>query len=266
MAKASYEMEAKRLEETARKVRLGTVKLCKAGNSGHLSSCLSAVEIMTALYFSKMSSEDRFVLSKGHAAPLLYVILVEKGIMPKGRLATFKRVGGLEEHPLFGEGIEAPTGSLGQGLSVANGLALAKRLDGSPGTVYVLLGDGECDEGQVWEAAMTASHYDISNVLAIIDRNHVQSDGPSEEVKRKEPLAEKFRAFGWDVIELDGHDFEAILSALDYEREKPTVIIAHTMRGRGISFVENNPRFYYGTMSNDETKVAIKELGGVPHG
>ncbi|MBI5355658.1 MAG: transketolase [Candidatus Aenigmarchaeota archaeon] len=256
----NYAFEAIQLGGIAKKVRLELVKLCRSGNSGHLSSCLSCVEILVSLYFSKMNHDDKFILSKGHAAPLLYVVLSERGIMPKGRLSTYKRIGGLEEHPLFGEGIEVPTGSLGQGISVANGLALAKRLDKDGGHVYVLLGDGECDEGQIWESAATASKYSLSNVTAIIDRNGVQSDGPTEEIKQKNDLAEKFRAFGWEVIIADGNDFSSLERALSVESEKPKVIIANTIRGKGVSFIEENPRYYYGTMSSADFDGAIKEL------
>ncbi len=256
----SYEFESTQLQGIARKVRIELVKLCKSGNSGHLSSCLSSVEILVSLYFSQMTPEDKFILSKGHAAPLYYTILVERGIMPKGRLSTYKRIGGLEEHPLFGEGIDVPTGSLGQGLSIANGLALSKRLDKNQGKIYVLLGDGECDEGQIWEAAMTASKYSLSTVIAIIDRNRVQSDGPTEEIKEKASLSEKFSAFGWDVEEVDGHDFQSILRALDNISMKPKVIIAHTTRGKGVPPIEDNPRYYYGTMDSADFETALGEL------
>lgn len=256
----NYQFESRQLEAITKKVRLELVKLCRSGNSGHLSSCLSCVEILVSLYFSKMERGDKFILSKGHAAPLLYVVLTERGIMPKGRLSTYKRIGGLEEHPLFGEGIEVPTGSLGQGISVANGIALAKRLDKDNGRVYVLLGDGECDEGQIWESAATASKYSLSGVTAIIDRNHVQSDGPTEEVKQKNDLAEKFRAFGWDVIIADGNDFASLERALSTQSEKPKAIIANTVRGKGISFIEENPRYYYGTMNSTDYDLAIREL------
>lgn len=246
----------------------------KAG-SGHPAGSLSAVEILLALYFKylrhnpqnpRWEDRDRFILSKGHAAPALYAVLAECGYFPIDELWTLRRIGSrLQGHTDMTStpGVEMSAGSIGQGLSFGIGMALAARLDKKDWRVYVLMGDGECDEGQVWEAAMFASHHKIDNLVAIIDRNKQQLTSWTEEIMSLEPLAQKWRAFGWEVIEIDGHNFNEILSALDKAKEikgRPTVIIAHTIKGKGVSFMENNPEFHGRACTPKELEQALKEL------
>ncbi|MBI4297171.1 MAG: transketolase [Chloroflexi bacterium] len=248
--------------------------LAEAG-SGHPGGSLSAVDILTALYFRIMRhnprqprwpDRDRFILSKGHAAPALYAALAEAGYFPVEELRMLRRLGS----PLQGHtdmtatpGVEMSSGSLGQGLSFGLGVALAARLDGKDYRVYVLLGDGECDEGQVWEATMAASHLRMDNIAAIVDRNQLQLDGWTRDIMSLEPLAEKWRAFGWHCLEVDGHDVEAVVSALEASRQvkgKPTVIIAHTIKGKGVSFMENNVDFHGRSPNAQELAKALEEL------
>jgi len=246
----------------------------KAG-SGHPGGSLSAVEIVTALYFRVMRLDpknphwpdrDRFILSKGHAAPLLYAALAEKGFFPKEWLLTLRQLGSpLQGHPhcRYLPGVEVSTGSLGQGLAVGNGMALAARLDKRDYRIYVLLGDGELQEGMVWEAAMAASHYGLDNLTAIVDRNFLQIDGSTEQVMSLEPVEDKFRAFGWEARTIDGHDFPQILEALDWARRvkgKPAAIVAHTIKGKGVSFMENNPDWHGKAPKPEEVERALAEL------
>ena len=249
--------------------------LAEAG-SGHPGGSLSAVEILTALYFRVMrhdprnprwSERDRFVLSKGHCAPILYVTLAECGYFPVEDLSTLRRINSrLQGHShVMTPGVEMSAGSLGQGLSFGVGVALAGKLDKKDHRAYVLLGDGECDEGQVWEAAMAAAHYHLDNLTAIVDRNRIQNDRFTSEVMELEPLADKWRAFGWNTLEVDGHSMEELLDAFhqaQHERGKPSVIIAHTIKGKGVSFMEDNPDFHGRAPNAEELERALKELEG----
>ncbi|GAF26009.1 Apulose-4-phosphate transketolase subunit A [Moorella thermoacetica] len=263
------------LMATARRIRRDIVRMVGAAGSGHPGGSLSAVEIMTALYFKVMRLDperpdwperDRFVLSKGHAAPVLYAALAERGFFAVDKLDTLRRLGSpLQGHPDRKSlpGVEVSTGSLGHGLAVANGMALAGRLDGRDYRVYVLLGDGELEEGMVWEGAMAAAHYRLDNLTAIVDHNHLQIDGRVEEVMSPEPVADKFRAFGWEVMTIDGHDFGQILDALERAREvkgKPTVIIAETIKGKGVSFMENQAGWHGKAPKPEEVEKALAEL------
>ncbi len=266
-----------KLKDIARQVRRDSLIMLNKAGSGHTGGSLSSVEILTALFFSKMrhkpqnpdwDERDRFVLSKGHAAPTLYAVLARCGYFSLGDLVTLRKLGShLQGHPdcKFTPGVEVPTGSLGQGLSMANGIALALRLDGRSSKVYVLLGDGEVQEGQVWEAAMSASHYKIDNLCAILDHNHLQIDGSVEDVMNIEPLSDKWKAFGWAVINVDGHDFTEILSALDQAdsiKGQPVIIIAETIKGKGVSFFENKVEYHGVAPTDDELERALRELQG----
>lgn len=324
-------VDAAFLKAKAKKVRGHILRMIHEAGSGHPGGSLSCVEVLTALFFHAMRhrpkqpawpDRDRFVLSKGHAAPALYAVLAEVGYFPVRRLGEFRRFGGmLQGHPHRGStpGVEVSSGSLGQGLSVAVGMALAGRLDGRGYRVFVLLGDGECDEGQVWEAAMAASHYRLDNLVVFVDRNGLQIDGPTELVMSIEPLADKWKSFGWNVVEVDGHDIKGIVSVLDslegvsspaggsgsiersglmerkiagYEdvfsetrpddmaeslrcrnplpdvdasrvylaRGRPTVVIAHMVKGKGVSFMEWVARFHGTSPSKEEFERASCEV------
>ncbi|MHB8066834.1 MAG: transketolase [Desulfobaccales bacterium] len=276
MVKKSKEIpDISRLRETARQVRLDIVEMLHRANSGHTGGSLSATDILVALFFAQMrlnpldpcwALRDRFILSKGHAAPALYAVLSRLGFFPRGELLTLRQFGSsLQGHPDSSctPGVEVPTGSLGQGLSIANGMALAARLNGNGVRVYALLGDGEIQEGQIWEAAMSAAHYHLDNLTAILDRNRLQIDGRTGDVMGLEPLAHKWEAFGWHTVEVNGHSFPELLGALeDAERFKgrPTMIIAHTVKGKGVSIFENQVK-YHGMAPNDEEyQQALKEL------
>jgi transketolase len=264
------------LEDTARTLRRNILRMIAAANSGHPGGSLSAVEIVTALYFGGILREDpsrpdwpdrdRFILSKGHGAPVLYAALAERGYFPEDELMTLRQVNSrLQGHPAEGvlPGIEASTGSLGQGLSIGIGHALAGRLDGKDFRTYVLLGDGECQEGQVWEAALAAGNYELDTLTAIIDYNGYQLDGPVNSIQSLEPVALKFKAFKWNVIEIDGHDLRAVLDALHRAKEhheQPTCIIAHTVKGKGVSFMENNNEFHGKAPNAEQLEVALSQL------
>lgn len=264
------------LESIARKLRRHIIEMTCAAASGHPGGSLSAADIIAVLYFYKLkhnpkdpgwAERDRFVMSKGHAAPVLYAALAEAGYFPVLYLKTLRQVGSsLQGHVdmLSLPGIEMSTGSLGQGLSTANGMALAGRLDKKGYRVYCLLGDGECQEGQVWEAAMTAAHYKLDHLTAIVDHNKYQIDGKVEDIKNLAPFDEKWRAFGWNVISCDGHKMESLTEALEKaenSKGKPTVILADTVKGKGVSFMEQNPLDYHGKAPTaEEEKKAIGEL------
>ena len=247
--------------------------ICAAG-SGHPGGSLSELEILIALYFRVMRhnpqnphwpDRDRCILSKGHASPGFYAVLSKAGYFPHSELATFRQLHGRIQghaHPMT-PGVEMNSGSLGMGLSFALGCALAARLDRKDYKVYALLGDGECDEGEIWEAAMSAAHHQAGNLIAIVDRNRIQNDRFTDEVMTLEPFAGKWREFGWQVIETDGHDFNALLDALTTAGQpsgQPTVIIAHTIKGKGVSFMENNPVFHSRTPNQQELEQAMQEL------
>ena len=263
------------LKEKAKEIRRSIVSMITEAKSGHPGGSLSATDILTALYFSemnvdpanpKMEGRDRFVLSKGHAAPAIYATLAEKGYFSKDELMTLRKFGSrLQGHPDMKKlpGIEISTGSLGQGLSVANGMALNAKIFDENYRTYVVLGDGEIQEGQIWEAAMTAAHYKLDNLCAFLDSNNLQIDGNVTEIKGVEPLDKKWEAFGWNVIKIDGHDFEQILSALDKSKEckgKPTMIIAKTIKGKGVSFMENVCGFHGVAPTVEELEKALAEL------
>ena len=242
------------LKDIAKQMRADIVTMLAAAGSGHPGGSLSACDIIAVLYFDKMNIDpenvewpdrDRFVLAKGHAAPALYAALAERGFFPREDLVTLRKsYSHLQGHPNMNTtpGVEMSTGSLGQGLSVANGMALAGRLDNRDYYVYCLMGDGEIQEGQVWEAAMSASHYGLDHVIAFVDHNHLQIDGNNDDVMTVNPIEDKFRAFGWNVMTIDGHDYQAISDAIDAakaQKGKPTVIVAETIKGKGVSFMEN---------------------------
>jgi transketolase len=268
--------ETTQLKEIARELRIEILKMLHRAKSGHTGGSLSCTDILVSLYFSKMRlkrddpswpDRDRFILSKGHAAPALYAVLARIGYCSNEDLMTLRQVGSkLQGHPDCKSlaGVEVSTGSLGQGLSMANGIALALKLDRRPSRVYCLLGDGECQEGQVWEAAMTASHYRLDNLCAIVDNNGLQIDGAVRDVMGVEPLADKWRSFGWNVIEADGHDFGSLLSAFDRAEEvkgRPTMVIAGTVKGKGVSIFEGKAKYHGVPPSDEEMAVALKELG-----
>ncbi|MCD6454317.1 MAG: transketolase [Candidatus Aminicenantes bacterium] len=269
------EEELKKLREISIRIRRHIVTMTGLAKSGHPGGSLSAADIITVLFFKKMridpknprwKERDIFILSKGHATPVLYAALAEAGFFPVEELKNFRRLRShLQGHPdrLMTPGVEMSTGSLGQGLSVANGVAMAFKIDKTPRKVYVLIGDGELQEGQIWEAAMTAAHYKLDNLTAIVDYNGLQIDGPVSKVKEVAPVAEKWKAFGWEVKEIDGHDFKQIIEALDWAdgvRGKPAVIIAHTLKGKGISFMEGKVKFHGVPPSEEEMKKALEEL------
>jgi transketolase, N-subunit len=270
-------MDIKSLEKTAAEIRCGIIKAIHNAGSGHPGGSLSAADIVTALYFDemnvdpkdpKMKGRDKFILSKGHAGPVQYSALAVKGYYPMEDFMTLRKLGSkFQGHPDMHKvpGIEMSTGSLGQGISAAGGMALANKLDNDPGRIYVLLGDGEIQEGIVWEALMSAAHYKLDNMVAILDHNGLQIDGKNEDVMTVAPVVEKFRAFGWNVIQIDGHDFEQILDAFRQARAckgKPTMIVAETIKGKGVSFMENNAGWHGKAPDEEQTKQALAELGG----
>jgi transketolase len=265
------------LQDIAKRVRREIVEMTGAAKSGHPGGSLSAVELLVQLYFDWMNIDpknprkpdrDRVVLSKGHAAPVLYAVMAEAGYdeTPIGQLNTLRKLGSVYQgHPdvRYIKALEASTGSLGEGLSIGLGMGLADRLDGRPNRTYVMLGDGEIQEGQVWEAAMAAAFHKIDNVICIVDYNGIQLDGFVKDIMDVAPVAEKFRAFGWNAIDLDGHDFPAIRRALeeaDATKGKPTCLVAHTVKGKGVSFMENNPKYHGSAPTADEVKLALQEL------
>jgi transketolase len=263
------------LEAIARQVRRDIIEMIGTAGSGHPGGSLSAVEIIVQLYFDfmridpknpKWADRDRFILSKGHACPVLYSVMAEAGLAPKDKLNSLRKLGSIYQgHPdvRFLPTLEASTGSLGEGLSLALGMGLADRLDGRPNRTYVMLGDGECQEGQIWEAAMSGAFHKIDNVVAIVDYNGIQLDGFVKDIMEIAPLADKWRAFGWNAIEINGHDFPAIRKALEQAQAakgRPTAIVAHTIKGKGVSFMENNPKFHGTAPNADEMKLALQEL------
>ena len=264
-----------KLKSKAKTIRQHIIRMIRQAGSGHPGGSLSAVEILVALYFNKLkinpkepkwSERDRFLLSKGHAAPVWYATLAEAGFFPVSQLDTLRKMGSiLQGHPDMKRtpGVEMSSGSLGQGLSISNGIAIAGKLDKKSYRVYVLLGDGECQEGQVWEAAMASAHYKLDNLCGLIDYNGRQIDGPIEKIMSPLPLTEKWTAFGWNVINVDGHNIEEIIAALDKAetvKGKPTMIICRTVKGKGVSFMENKHGWHGKAPSAQETEQALKEL------
>lgn len=265
----------KELREVARELRVDILKMLNAAGSGHIGGSLSAVEILVALFFTRLRyrsqepdwpDRDRFVLSKGHGVPALYAVMARVGYFPRSELMTLRKIDSrLQGHPsrIDLPGIEMSTGSLGQGLSVSHGMALGLRLDGKAARVYALLGDGESEEGMVWEAAMSAAHYRSDNLCAILDRNKIQQDGFVANIMNLEPLSDKWRAFGWNVIDVDGHDIAQVAQALEAAeavKGRPTVIIAQTIKGGGVSIFANNPKYHGVAPSDSELAAALKEL------
>ncbi len=259
----------------AKKLRRHVITMIATAGSGHPGGSLSAADIITALYFKVLrhnpenpqwQDRDRFILSKGHAAPILYAALAETGYFPVAELATLRKLDScLQGHAdcKLTPGVEMSSGSLGMGLSFAIGVALAARLDSKAYRTYVLLGDGECEEGQTWEAALSAAHFKLDKLTAIVDRNGMQLSGWTRDVMNLEPLTQKWQAFGWHTIDIDGHHFDQILSALQEAKKvkgTPTVIVAHTIKGKGVSFMENNVAFHGKAPSWEEAERALKEL------
>jgi len=266
------------LSVIAREVRKDILKMTSAVNSGHPGGAMSATDIIVTLYYYKMrhnpeepewEKRDRFVLSKGHVCPALYSVLARTGYFPLEKLNEFRRIDGdLQGHPDMRKtiGIEISTGSLGHGIGAAVGMALALKLDKSDSRVYCMIGDGEAQEGSVWEATMAASHYNLDNLCVILDNNNLQIDGPVDEVMSIYPMMEKWRAFGWHVIEINGHDFGEIKAALDEAdtvKYKPTMIVAKTVKGKGVSFMENRAEWHGKALPPDLLKEALKELGEI---
>jgi transketolase len=269
------EAQIRALKDRARRIRIDILKTLHGCGSGHTGGSLSATDIMTALYFSKMrydpknpnwEGRDFFILSKGHAAPVLYTTLAHAGFLETSELCTLRKLGSrLQGHPdsKYLPGVEISTGSLGQGLSVACGVALAHKLDKVTNRVYAVLGDGELQEGQIWEAAMTAAHYKLDNLCILVDNNGLQIDGPVAKVMGVEPIADKWRAFGWDVQDIDGHDMAQIVAALDKAetvKGKPTAIVCRTVKGKGSKVFEGKVEFHGTTPSKEELEIALKEL------
>jgi transketolase len=276
------------IEAVAKRTRRHIITMLAAAGSGHPGGSLSAVEILSALYFRILRhnpaaplwpDRDRFILSKGHAVPVLYAVLAECGYFPEEELMTLRKLGSRLQGHAFAyfppgteglctpiqspPGIEMCAGSLGQGLSYSIGQALAARLDGRDYRVYCLMGDGELDEGQVWEAAMAAAHYALDNLVAIIDRNRIQNDGFVDDIMRTDPLPAKWQSFGWHVIEVDGHNVSQLIDAFEAAKTvkgKPTVIIAHTIKGKGVSFMENTAIWHGRAPTPEEAERALAEL------
>lgn len=256
-------------------LRQDIIKMTCAAGSGHPGGSLSVIDILLVLFFREMRlnpdmpgapDRDRFVLSKGHAAPALYAVLAARGFFRQELLKTLRKLGSpLQGHPDMRKvpGVEISTGSLGQGLSIANGMALAARLTKSAQRVYVVLGDGEIQEGQVWEAAMTAAHYRLDNLVAFVDNNGLQIDGSTKQVKQVDPIGAKFESFGWHVLAVDGHDLEAIAACLDEARQvkgKPVMIVARTVKGKGVCFMEDQVDWHGCAPSPAEMEAALKSL------
>lgn len=269
--------ELESLKQSAINVRRNIVKMVHAAKSGHPGGSLSGADILTVLYEKSLNiptqwdksvdfdKRDRFILSKGHASPLLYSILAQHGLFPQEELLTFRKIGSkLQGHPSRGyvPGVEASTGSLGQGLSLGCGVALGLKLDKNPANVVVYLGDGELQEGSNWEAFMQAAHRNLDNLIAIVDRNKLQIDGCTENVMSIGDVAEKIKAFGWDVAEIDGHDFNQIYDAIETAKQssKPFAIVANTVKGKGVSFMENNAGWHGKALNDEQLAQALEEL------
>lgn len=263
------------LKNIAKTIRKDIIEEVYSANSGHPGGALSIADIITALYFNEMNidpknpkdeNRDRLILSKGHASAALYAALAEKGYFPKEDLKTFRNINSyLQGHPDMKHipGVDMSTGSLGQGLSAANGMAMMFKLDKNPARVYCICGDGEIEEGQIWEAAMSSSKYKLDNLCLIIDNNNLQIDGTIEEVMSSYPIDDKFKSFGFNVITINGHDFSQILQAFEESKnckDKPTAIIAKTIKGKGITFMENQVGWHGKAPSQQEYEQAIKEL------
>jgi len=274
-SKNRFDLSTGELKEMAKKLRRHVITMIATAGSGHPGGSLSAADIITALYFKVLRynpenpqwpDRDRFILSKGHAAPILYAALAESGYFPVAELATLRKLDSrLQGHTdrKFTPGVEMSAGSLGMGLSFAIGVALAARLDSKAYWTYVLLSDGECEEGQTWEAALSAAHFKLDNLTAIVDYNGIQLSGRTCDIMNLEPFTRKWQAFGWHTINIDGHDFDQILSAYqkaEKNKNKPTIIVARTIKGKGVSFMENNVAFHGKAPTWEEAERALKEL------
>lgn len=273
-------METTNIEElnrNANQIRKGIIEAVYRGKSGHPGGSLSIADILAVLYFKEMridpknprwEERDRLVLSKGHCSPALYATLALRGFFDQSELESFRNINSnLQGHPDMNKipGVDMTTGSLGQGLSVANGMAMSGKLDKKDYRVYAILGDGEIEEGQIWEAAMSSAKYKLDNLCVFVDHNHLQIDGTIEEVKNSYPLDEKFKSFGFETITINGNNIEEILRALEKARtikEKPTAIIAETIKGKGVSFMENQVGWHGKAPNEEQYKIAIEELGG----
>lgn len=271
-------IESSKLEEfqsKAKSVRRNIVEMVYSAKSGHPGGSLSITDVLVALYFSELNVDinnpksedrDRLVLSKGHCSPALYSVLAEKGFIPKEDLKTFRKIDSyLQGHPDMKKipGVDMTSGSLGQGLSVSNGMAIAGKLDNKDYRVYCILGDGEIEEGQVWEAAMSSSHYKLDNLCVIVDNNNLQIDGKIEDVMNPHPIDKKFESFGFNVLTIDGHNFNEILEAFEKAKSvksKPTAIIAKTTKGKGVSYMEDNAGWHGKAPSEEEYNLAMNEL------
>jgi len=270
-----FDLSTAELKKMAKKLRCHVITMTATAGSGHPGGSLSAADIITTLYFKilhhdpknpQWQDRDRFILSKGHAAPILYAALAESGYLPVAELATLRKLDSrLQGHTdrNLTPGVEMSSGSLGQGLSFSIGVALAAKLDHRDYKTYVLLSDGECDEGQTWEAAMSAAQFKLDSLTAIVDCNRIQLSGWTQDIMNLEPFAQKWQAFGWHTVDIDGHDFAQILAAFQEAgkiKTKPTVIIAHTIKGKGVSFMENNVAFHGKAPTPEEAERALKEL------
>lgn len=270
-------MNIMELQEHARHIRQNIIRMVYSAQSGHPGGSLSSADILSYLFFEEMDinkenvntiDRDRFVLSKGHASPLLYGTLCEKGFLTQEDILTFRKINSkVQGHPNMNmtPGVDMSTGSLGQGLSAGVGMALANKLDKNDHRIYVLVGDGESEEGQIWEAAMSAAHYKLDNLCAILDFNGLQIDGKITDVMNPTPLDEKFKAFGWHVICIDGHNYEQIKAAFDEAKAtkgQPTLILAHTLKGKGVSFMEGEAGWHGKAPNEEQYHIAMRDLGG----
>lgn len=268
-------MTVKELKLKANRIRQDIIEMLASAGSGHPGGSLSAADILTVLYFEEMRVDprephwpdrDRFVLSKGHAAPVLYATLAEKGFFPRAELLTLRKIGSrLQGHPDMKKapGVDMSTGSLGQGFSAAIGMALAGKLDRKDYRVYALLGDGELAEGQIWEAAMAGAHYKLDNLTAILDLNGLQIDGHTSEVMSSDPVVDKWKAFNWNVIEVDGHNIEELTAAFaqaQAAKGRPTILVAHTIKGKGVSFMEDQVKWHGSAPNAEQAAEALAEL------
>jgi transketolase len=281
MSKKLTAEQVSQLKAYAKAIRSSIITMVTKAQSGHPGGSLSAADILTTLYFAEMNinpenteqvDRDRFVLSKGHAAPVLYATLAERGFFHKEELLTLRKINSrLQGHPSMKNlpGIDMSTGSLGQGLSVASGMALAARLNGSAHRVYTILGDGELEEGMVWEGAMFAAHYKLDNLTAFVDSNGLQIDGPVSDVMSPLPISDKWRAFNWNVIEIDGHDINAIYDAIQNAKTvkgKPTMIVATTIKGKGVCQMENIADWHGKAPSREQCELFLGQLDNIEAG
>lgn len=276
LAVQSQALDAEGLRRVAHRIRVDSLRMTYRAGSGHPGGSMSEAEILSTLYFGgvlriesqrpKEADRDRFILSKGHCCPGLYSVLSQRGFFPASELDGFRKIGRLLQghSDIKVPGVEMSAGSLGMGLGFANGCAMAARMDGRRYRTYVLLGDGECQEGNVWESAMTSGHHKLDTVCAIVDYNKIQIEGFTNDIKTLEPLAERFRQFGWHAVEVDGHDVVKLQGAFDEAartKGRPTAIIAHTLKGKGVSFTENKNEYHGRALTEDEMRRAMAELG-----